>query len=171
MSFFKTFFKGLAYVICSPFIVLVYALFAVYSVGLFLVEWVIAIIKFFTGDKMSIFTAEDQVVLDLVNAQNNTAVNQQSQPVMNNTQNNTTNNSTQQTIVNNYFVGKDVNTADILKGQIPNTTNPQAIDNQNNNPLDYHAPKAIENNAEPQQIEQKQPDIVDVPSEDNKEVK
>ena len=59
MKIFKTFLKGLLYVILSPLIIAGFALYTVYSLFVYLYEFIVATIKFFGGSKLTTETKED----------------------------------------------------------------------------------------------------------------
>src|SRR5574344_110218 len=122
MSFFRTFGKGLLYILISPFVLAVFCLYFVYSIFVYFIEFIIACIKFFKGEKLSLFLKEDQEVADLI-LKNNVSDLPQNNQTINNTQTNNNNNTTNQTIINNYYVGKDF---------VPNSNNtaePKQISN------------------------------------------
>ena len=59
MKIFKTFLKGLLYVVLSPLIIAGSALYTVYSLFVYLYEFIVATIKFFGGSKLTTETKED----------------------------------------------------------------------------------------------------------------
>ena len=163
MGFFKTFFKGLGYLIFSPFILAGFALFCVYSVFVFFYESIVAIIKFFKGERLTTFTEEDEKVYVMINGpQTNTVVNNVTNNY--NTTNNTDNSShqtTTQTVINNIIVDDPEKVRELLR---QNQEQFQSIQQkqQDEEPIqiDQNAQNLIETQ-EFQQIEQQQDFEVD----------
>ena len=66
MKIFKTFLKGLLYVVLSPLIIAGFALYTVYSLFVYLYEFIVATIKFFGGSKLTTETKEDLKVKQII---------------------------------------------------------------------------------------------------------
>ena len=66
MKVIKGFLKGLLYVVLSPFILAGFAVYSVYTLILFIVEFFIATIKFFCGKKLTTDLKEDKKVKQLI---------------------------------------------------------------------------------------------------------
>ena len=66
MKVIKGFLKGLLYVILSPFILVGFAVYTVYSLLLFIVEFLNASLHFFSGKKLTTDLKEDKKVRQLI---------------------------------------------------------------------------------------------------------
>jgi hypothetical protein len=128
MNFLKSFGRGLLYLILSPIILAFFALYVIYLLFLFIVEWTIAIVLFFKGKKMSLELDIDKQMKDIIEKNRQAQQDATSLAPLSST-------PQPQTIINNYFVAPGFN---------PTMMNPsqkqQAIDaqQQNLNPLGYN---------------------------------
>lgn len=66
MKFLKSFLRGLLYVVLSPLIIAGFALYAVYSVFVYLVTFFIATIRFFSGNKLTTDLKQDKTLKKFV---------------------------------------------------------------------------------------------------------
>lgn len=153
MGFFKTFFKGLGYLLCSPLILIAFSLYFLYCVFMFILLFFKAAILFFKGEKLSTFTKEDEEIVNYIDKleeeQNtsNTTNNINNTNIDSSNSNNTTTNTqnNQHTIINNIILGGDhnsANTSDLLSKLNSQQLNPLNYDNLIN---ENSEPKAIEN--------------------------
>lgn len=106
MKIIKTFFKGFLYLILSPFIIVAFALYAVYALFLYFVELLIATYKFFTGSKLTTETKEDKKVKQIVIEKNKAAATpakeEKTEEIITPAPAPTTN-----TTINNFYITKD----------------------------------------------------------------
>lgn len=121
MGFFKSFLKGLLYVILSPFILTGFAIFAVYSIGVFIFESIVWFVKFAKGDKLTIYTPEDEQVYIMIQEQSSPQVNQtvNNTTVDNSTTNtdNSSHNTENKTVINNIIVDNPELAKQLLEAQ------------------------------------------------------
>ena len=139
MKFIKGFFRGLLYLILSPIILAVFAVYVVYCTIVFICMFFVNIFRFFTGRKLLGILKEDLEAQEIINK-----ANQKEQEEVNKQEVPQTSQQTQevkQQIINNYIF-----------------TNPKDLQNLNLNPntnqIENSNPPQIEN-APINQIEQK----------------
>jgi hypothetical protein len=66
MKFIKGFLRGLLYVVLSPLILAAFALYAVYSVFIYIGSFFVATFKFFTGNKLTCKLREDKILEEYI---------------------------------------------------------------------------------------------------------
>ena len=128
MKVIKGFLKGLLYVILSPLILVGFALYAVYSLFVFIWEFIVASIKFFSGKKLTTELKEDKMVKQLVEEKDKEY---QLQKEKEQAQAEITPQPTSNTTINNFYITPDQ--LPINQSQnIPSTenNNVQAIENK-----------------------------------------
>lgn len=93
MGFFRTLGRGCLYFICSPLIIVGFVLWCAYSLVLYFCILIYSIIKFFKGERLTNFTAEDKLAVDKIAGAKAEAerLKQESNASVNNTNTNTTN--------------------------------------------------------------------------------
>lgn len=139
MNILKSAGKGLLYILCSPFILAFFALFIVYSIILFFIEWIMAIIQFFKGGKFTLRTKEDDILDQMIAEKQN----QSEEPQQAGYQ--TTNNTTNQTINNIYIDSKALEALNKM-GAMNNLQNTQQINNPDYNQIENNNNIQIEMN-------------------------
>ena len=119
MKVIKGFLKGLLYVILSPLILAGFAIYAVYSLLVFIWEFFVASVKFFTGKKLTTELKEDKMVKELVEEKDKEY---QLQKEKEEAQASITPQPSSNTTINNFYITPD---------QLPINQNVQSLENNN----------------------------------------
>lgn len=119
MKVIKGFLKGLLYVILSPLILAGFAIYAVYSLLVFIWEFFVASVKFFTGKKLTTELKEDKMVKQLVEEKDKEY---QLQKEKEEAQASITPQPSSNTTINNFYITPD---------QLPINQNIQSLENNN----------------------------------------
>ena len=119
MKVIKGFLKGLLYVILSPLILAGFAIYAVYSLLVFIWEFFVASVKFFTGKKLTTELKEDKMVKELVEEKDKEY---QLQKEKEEAQASITPQPSSNTTINNFYITPD---------QLPINQNVQSFENNN----------------------------------------
>lgn len=132
MKFFKGFFKGLLYVILSPLIIVGFACYTVYAVFLYIWEFIMAAVKFFSGSKLTTDLKEDKKLKEYIQSKKEVIENAQ-QPQQNVAQNQPQGD----TIINNFYITPE-QYQQMSNQQIQNPTYPQVEQQEQTNYGDYY---------------------------------
>jgi hypothetical protein len=128
MGIIKGFLKGLLYIILSPLIIAGFALYVVYALILYIVEFFIATFKFFSGSKLTTETKEDKKVKQILIEKNKKikeeATKSESAPINQNHQPTTT-------TINNFYITKEqLPIENAAKPQYFSSEEPKTIENK-----------------------------------------